>query len=426
MADDSVHMPSNKPVGYGVHSIAFNTSSGSFADTSMINANIWAKTLLPDPANNIVYACDVCVDNPDFADKGGGGDIFSYRVAHDGSATKLDSGLSYGANPSLTISADGNFLGTAIAGGGGTATVIKANDEGHLEIDFSYSETSFLIRQIERDGSAGAVCDRYLLNPDGTPSAPSDVKLAPSGTFFLLCDRDANKLYSFKLNPSGELSLSAEPFIEPDGTHGSLCVFHPTEPWAYVSSASLPQLLTLKYNQDGTLTQIQNIAPIEWPEMYSERPGGYNYEQNFICASDNGLFVYCGARLAKGISSEYELVAVFAVDQQTGLLTARQYYFLENAHGITGAAISPDGNWLVVACRYSCELVILKIAEDGRLELHDRTPVPTPVSLCWYKRVSEARPGSSSGRDFSEDDQGGSRQRREDEPNQDRPGHQSW
>jgi 6-phosphogluconolactonase (cycloisomerase 2 family) len=343
--------------------------------------------VLADATNGVVYACDKCLDNPDFADKGGGGDVYSYAFSRDGTAVKLDSSLSYGANPSaLVLSADGNFLGTAIAGGGGTATVLKTNEKGLLEVGFCYSERSFVLRQIEHDGSVGAVSDRYLLNPDGVPSAPCDVKRAPSGEFFLLCDRDASTLYSFKLRPeSGELYLGADPFVEPDGSRASRCVFHPTGPWAYASSADLPQLLALSYEENGALTQTQNVAPIERPEMYDARSDDYRYTQDFLCASADGRFVYCGARLSKGINSEYELVAVFSVDAQSGLLTPLQYYFLENAQGACAAALSPDGRWLVVACRYSCELLTLRVADDGRLELHDRYSVATPSSICWYK-----------------------------------------
>jgi 6-phosphogluconolactonase (cycloisomerase 2 family) len=386
--DEQTQLPANMPRTDGLTILAFDTEKGRFGDVSSVSVSLKGKTLLADEKNQMLYAADYLIDNPDYADNGGGGDIYCYQMAYEGSAVQIDTGLSYGACPSaLAMSAEGDFMLTAHAGGGGTATVVKTDANGTLSINFYYSETSLVSRQIEHDGSLGAVCDRFLLNPDGALSNPSDLKLAPSGKFFLLCDPDANKLYSFKLRSKGELVLSDSAFVQPDETRGFLCAFHPTGPWAYVLSSYSPQLLTLSYSESGLLAQLQNSQVIESLAMAENRPKDFGFQRSILLVSNDGRFVYCGASLSNGRRSEFEQITVFAVDAHSGLLEPIQYYFLENASGATAAAISPDGKWMVVACCLSCELLILKIKPNGQLELHDRMPYGTPVSLCWHQRL---------------------------------------
>lgn len=229
----------------------------------------------------------------------------------------------------------------------------------HLLIAYNQPST-LTVHALDPDGSIGdPVAQREAVDAG---NYAHQVRVAPSGTFVVLCTRgsdatpekpaDPGALKVFRFSDgrlTGEKSIT-----DGDGTgFGPRHVdFHATGPWMYVSMERNNEVLTYDVQGDGigaspryteaTVGQPELRAPTQYPGPIHVHPNGrYLYLVN---RSDGT--VDFGGRKVHGPGENS--VAVFAVDDASGEPTPIQTIGIEAFHART-FAIHPSGKMLVTA-----------------------------------------------------------------------------
>jgi 6-phosphogluconolactonase len=141
--------------------------------------------------------------------------------------------------------------------------------------------------------------------------------------------------------------------------------FHPGGRWAYLSLEFTATVKTYQVNGDGTLQELQTIDAL--PATYQGRKW-----QSEIRVAPSGRFLYVGERVD-------ESLAIFEIDQQTGLLTLKGH---QTTYGKTprNFALDPTGKLLVVGNQESGSLVSFRVdsATGALTRLFGPMDQPTP------------------------------------------------
>lgn len=252
----------------------------------------------------------------------------------DGQLSLLGSQPAQGGAPCyITLSPSGKFVVTANYMGG-NITVFALNKEGLLKPE---------PRLISFAG-VGADKERQL-----QPHLHC-VAFTPDHKYMLANDLGTDKIYMFPLNKeiAGEAAHTlldegkmSEVALEPGSGPRHVC-FHPNRKFAYLINELSGKVAAFSYH-DGRLDLLQYIE--------ADSVGARGSAD--IHVSPDGRYVYASNRLkADGI-------AIFSVDAETGLLTKVGY----QPTGIhpRNFAITPNGSYLLVACRDDNMIQVFKV-----------------------------------------------------------------
>jgi 6-phosphogluconolactonase len=313
----------------GIYRCRLDFGSGAVRIESAVNGVTNPSFLVTDGSRGRMYA--VC-ETAEFQGMPGGS-VVSFAVNREsGEARVLNSRPTRGADPChVTIDPSGRF-------------VVVAN----------YSGGSLAVYPLNKDGSLGEATDfvqhtgSSILPRQKGPHAHS-VNFDPIGRFAYAADLGLDKvlIYSF------------------DGQRGKLVPATP--PWAEIKAGAGPRHLVFSRNGQtvyvvneldstlavfsvdpttGGLKLLQTIATI--PQDFKEE----NFPAD-IHVSPSGKFVYCSNR-------GHDSIAVFAINQRTGTLSALQY-------APTGGkwprnfAIDPTGQFLLVANQKSATITVFGV-----------------------------------------------------------------
>jgi 6-phosphogluconolactonase len=237
---------------------------------------------------------------------------------------------------------------------------LVANNLGHLV------GKSLAVFPIKGDGSLGDAVQ--TLNAGNDPANMNlpfvrshTIRLDPTNKYAYVANIDSDNISQFKFdaatgkltpNAPATISIPNPPFptTSTSPTNAKMGIgprhldFHPTKPWAYLSTEYGAQVVHLNINGDGTLTMMP--PPVSGlPGSYSSDPG--DKWQSEIRLHKSGHFLYVGERARTAMVTD-QTVGVFAVDQATGALTHKANV---PTLGKTprNLALDPTGNWLVVA-----------------------------------------------------------------------------
>lgn len=270
-----------------------------------------------------------------------------------GRLTLLDSQPTHGAAPChLALSPDERFLVTANYGGG-SLTTFRVSDEGTLEPG---TELRFHGQSIVR----------------GRQDEPHVhfIWFTPDRRYLLADDLGTDRIHRFTLNAPGSDSLfdaaSRCDIALRAGTGPRHGAFAPGGRMAYVVTELSGEVIALSYRK-GELK----------PVAYAVADTLHAIGSADIHLSPDGRFVYASNRL-RG-----DGVAIFRVDGKTGLLT-RVGYQPTGRHP-RNFVLSPDGRYLLVACRDDDRVEIYRRnARTGLLtDTGQRITMPRPVCLQW-------------------------------------------
>ncbi len=188
----------------------------------------------------------------------------------------------------------------------------------------------------------------------------------PSGRYLCVADLGIDQIIVYRII-DGHLVAHSSVSVEP-GAGPRHIDFHPSGKFAYVSEELTSTISALAWD-DGKFTKLQTLSTVP-----ADFPAGISNPSD-IHVHPNGKFVYQANRF-------HDTIAIFVIDQQTGLLT-----FLGNQS--TGGktprnfAIDPTGAIMLVGNQDSDSIVTFRINGDtGAL-----TPTgfvahaPTPVCL---------------------------------------------
>ena len=190
------------------------------------------------------------------------------------------------------------------------------------------------------------------------------VEFTPDGKFLLANDLGTDKIHVFPLTSDGKLDekVTFDVALEAGSGPRHLC-FSKDGRFAYLINELSGKVTALSYN-GGTLTPIQYI---EADTVNAQGSAD-------IHLSPDGKFLYASNRLkADGI-------AIFSVNQETGMLTKAGYQ-LTGIHP-RNFVITPDGRFLLVACRDSNVIQIFSRDEKTGLLVDTGKTIETSKPVC--------------------------------------------
>ena len=272
-----------------------------------------------------------------------------------GRLDKLNQQSSEGSGPChLSVDQTGRHAFVANYGSGGIAC-LPVEPDGRLG-----AATSF----IQHTGSS--------VNPQRQKEPHAHwIEAAPAGRFVLACDLGLDKVLVYQFDPRrGTLAPATPPHAAAKpGAGPRHLAFHPQGRFAYVINELDSTVVAYTWDAEkGMLGELQRLSTL--PDDFSG---------NSSCAE---IAVHPSGKYLYGSNRGHDSIAVFAIDDATGRLTARQH---ESTQGKTPRffAIDPTGRWLLACNQGSDSVVLFRIdPQTGRLTPSgQKIDVVSPVSL---------------------------------------------
>lgn len=197
------------------------------------------------------------------------------------------------------------------------------------------------------------------------------VKFSPEGKYLFAADLGTDRIYRYEINPAAtrdEDFLKEEtmkPFKLADGSGPRHLVFHPSNKYMYVINELSGTVTAFQY-RDGELTELQTIP--------ADTLGGQASAD--IGITPDGKFLYASNR------NKGDGIAIFSINETNGRLTKVGYQ--TTGRHPRNFVISPNGNYLLVACLHSSLVEVFEIDPDSGLLKNtgkNITEVDTPVFL---------------------------------------------
>jgi len=274
---------------------------------------------------------------------------------HTGSLKLQNSQDSQGPDPNyLDFDAEGNSLLVANYMGGNLARIA-----------------------IQTDGSLGTCLDMvqhhgvgHCLPRQKQPYAHS-VKLSPGGQFALVADLGLDKVFIYRLAENGRIVPHTPASLAcPLGTGPRHLLFGPGGNRLYYTNEIDSTITTCSWDETtGRLEILQSDSTL--PDNWSGEPAASD-----LLLDPSGRFLVAAVR---GTDS----LALFSVDQQSGLLTRLQTL---PCGGIKprNVLFDPEGHWLLVSNQASDNISIFALdAKQGCLTLHALAPISNPLGMAF-------------------------------------------
>lgn len=266
----------------------------------------------------------------------------------------LNQQSSGGAHPChISITSDGQHVFTANYSGG-SLSAFSVNTDGSLH-PFQ--------QKIQHEGKS-------IDTVRQTSPHVHAVSLSPDEKYLLTPDLGTDRIHVYRFKSSGKRVLvPTDPaYISTEAGSGprQLC-FSADGKRVYVVE-ELSGKLTAYSFQEGVLKKLQS---------YAGHPtgSGNNHGSADIQMSPDGKFLYMSNR------GDENTLAIFKVDQKTGLLTPAGIQSTEGIHP-RNMLIDPTGRYLLVGNMKSNEVVIFKREMgNGQLQVSGRFSIPSPSCL---------------------------------------------
>lgn len=340
------------PKSEGIYTLRLNLETGELSAVDVTKGIKNPSFLAIHPTKKYLYAVSEVSDSE--GRKTGGVTAFAIDGSN-GKLTALNSQPSEGAGPChLVVDRTGKVVLVANYGGGSIASLPVGSD-GRLAKAAS---------AIQHKGSGS--------NPSRQegPHAHS-INVDPGNKFAVAADLGLDKVLVYRLDADkGTLTPNDPPFttVAP-GSGPRHFAFHPNGHFAYVINEMNCTVTAFAFDADrGTLKELQTITTL--PHEFRE---GYSTAE--VQVHPSGKFLY-------GSNRGHNSIAIFAIDQSSGKLTAV-------GHQATGGktprnfAIDPTGQFLLAENQDSDSIVVFRIdANTGMLKStgHELS-VPSPVCI---------------------------------------------
>ena len=261
------------------------------------------------------------------------------------------------------------LMNTQLTNGGAPCYINLSPDEDWV-ITANYMGGSISVLPLDASGRLSENVSTFAFTGEGENKIRQGqphlhcVEFTPDGKFLLANDLGTDKIHVFPLTPQGKLDEMGtfDVELEPGSGPRHLC-FSKDGRFAYLINEISGKVTTLIYNE-GTL------QPIHYIEADTVNAQG----SADIHLSPDGKFLYASNRLkADGI-------AIFSVNQETGMLTKAGYQ-LTGIHP-RNFIITPDGRFLLVACRDSNLVQIFRRDEKTGLLVDTGKTIETSKPVC--------------------------------------------
>ncbi len=276
------------------------------------------------------------------------GMVESYRITGD-SLVFLSRSESGGAHPCHITSNSQGYVFTANYSGGNVG-LLRANADGIL---------SKLLDVQQHTGKG-------VHKRQDAPHAHS-VWISPFTNELISVDLGTNQLWISSVDTIKQQFKSAQTLDMTPGAGPRHLDFHPNGKWIYV----LNEL-------DATVTLIERTERGEYKKRNSVTTLPRDFDGYNLCAdihiSGDGRFLYASNR-------GHNSIAIFAIHPRNGSL---DQIGMESVRGEwpRNFALSPDGNFVIVANQHSQNMVVFRRdKQSGLLSFVDEMRVPSPVCV---------------------------------------------
>ncbi len=335
----------------GIYVHTFDSGTGALETVSVTNGIENPSFLALHPNGAVLFATS------EIADFGGGnqGGVYAYSIDDEsGELTLINSQGSGGPGPChLTVDANGRYVLTANYAGGSVSVL-------PIEADGSLAPLSDFV---QHEGSS--------VNPQrqGESHAHS-INLDPQNHFVYVPDLGLDRVVIYRLDHERGKLLPNEPrHAEVSAGFGPRhFTFHPSGRHAYVINELGNSVTVFGYDAgSGSLRETQTIGTL---------PLGFSGENTTA-----DIHVHPSGRLVYGSNRRHDSIAIFAVDQETGMLSAV-------GHQPTlgriprNFAIDPSGKFLLAGNQDSDTIVSFTIDLDSGMLTPTGHTASVPMPVC--------------------------------------------
>ncbi len=334
-------------------------------------ANVNVGQQYADQERGIVYVVDETIHQREQV--GGGGSIISLAINKAaGTVSLLNQKPSLGALPSYVfLDRSKRYAVVAHHCTGHFVTKIVHDESRGFITRTQFDDASLVLFRVNEDGSLGEACDAAIPGSSHIPSHLHCVLADPTGELYLICDKGADKIYSYHIDrEKGKLVYLSEISV-PRGYSPRYGAYHPVLPVFYITNEGRPDILGFHYdNVTGSLKQLYSVPLLPASEL---SPAGIMPASSDIIIHPEGRCLYAAIR---GI----DRISVLHLDHY-GSPVLMQHIGSggRNPHGL---CISPDGHFLFAANRDSNSICTFAIGSDGSLSLTgSRTDIAEPKNM---------------------------------------------
>jgi 6-phosphogluconolactonase len=338
----------NSPDSQGIYVYKFNSETGSAEQLSQTRTSN-PSYLVVSPDKKFVYAV-----NEEGADKGGKVASFSFNKKN-GNLTLINIKSSGGIHPCY----------------------INTDKKGKWILAGNYSSGSLSVLPVKK-----GILSNPIQTLQHTGNGPDTIRqksphvhgvfIKKNSQFVYVTDLGIDKVMIYQQSKkTGMLSMTnSNYFLANPGSGPRHLDFHPNGRLVYLLN-ELTSAVSVLEDKNGTLKEIQSLSAL--PLTFK----GISTAAD-IHVSPDGKFLYSSNR---GTSNS---IAIFSIEQQTGLLTiiGHQYTGGETPRNFN---FDPSGNFLLVANQNSNNIVIFKRNKDTGLlsETGNKINVGKPVCIKW-------------------------------------------
>ena len=253
---------------------------------------------------------------------------------------------------------------------GGAPCYINLSPNEDFVITANYMGGSISVLPMETSGRLGENVSTFAFEGEGVLKERQSqphlhcVEFTPDGRFLLANDLGTDKIHVFPLTSDGKLDEKAtfDVALEAGSGPRHLC-FSKDGRFAYLINELSGKVTALSYNGE-------TLTPIQYIEADTVNAQG----SADIHLSPDGKFLYASNRLkADGI-------AIFSVNQETGMLIKVGYQ--QTGIHPRNFVITPDGHFLLVACRDSNVVQIFARDEKTGLLVDTGNMIETSKPVC--------------------------------------------
>ena len=219
---------------------------------------------------------------------------------------------------------------------------------GNTVMTSNYTGGSVTAFPVADDGSLGALSQSYVSETEEEPAHMHCAMASPDGKYIFVTNLGMDCIHRFVKEegsqPLGEsvIAWQNRDTVKYGPRH---MVFSADGRFAYLLCELGDQLVVFSYG-DGILTPIQTLTAYD----------GEGHGSADIHLSPDGRFLYTSHRLKE------DGIAIFAVDPANGMVEKRGYQ--PTGRHPRNFAISPDGRYLLCACRDDNRIEFYRINAD--------------------------------------------------------------
>lgn len=258
---------------------------------------------------------------------------------------------------------------------GGAPCYIAIDKSGKHVVTANYMGGSVTVFDVNEDRSLASVSQVHAFEGKGVNADRQRqphlhcVQFSPDGRYLFANDLGTDRIHRFEVNDTGTGNYlkigKPESFKVPDGSGPRHLEFHPNGRYAYLITEIGGTVIGFNYDsKKGLLKEFQTVAA---DTLNAQGSGD-------IHVTPDGRFLYASNRL-KG-----DGLAIFSIDQETGMLTKVGYQ--ETGIHPRNFVITPNGKFLLVASRDNDVIQIFEIDRSTGLLTNRYQDIELSMPVC--------------------------------------------